>query len=109
ADGNSEPAVSQGEEVVIVTTYAKCRTAVSGVIEPVDFGQPLRKQSLLNFASDLDFSIDALALCDFSGNFLCETAVFQRQPRLCGDRSQQSQIGFRIRRLGSLWSKAQDA
>jgi len=79
ADGDSQLAVREPDEIVVVAADAEGRPAGAGIVEAGDWRMSLRKQPLLNLSREVQLSIPLDTAGDFSGNLRRQPAVLEGQ------------------------------
>ena len=70
--------------------------AETGKVQTFDHGINLGQESLLHLAGNLDFTIDALALCRFLREVMDQSAVLNGQAGLQRHRGKQAPVGAGI-------------
>jgi hypothetical protein len=109
ADGEAEAAILEREDVVVVAADAESGAAGAGERGAGNDGHFLREKALLDFAGDLHFAIDALALGGFRGEGVGELADFESESGLASHGLQHLQVSAGPGSLRALGTEGHDA
>ena len=95
--------------IEVVAADGEGGAAAAGIVEARDVRPAAGEESLLHFAGDFDFAVDAFALGGFLRDGVGEAAVFEGESGVVGDGGEQAEVAAGVRLFGAFGAETEDA